>query len=116
MFHIFHFLLSDMVLETVTRFREYLMPSPVRQMVLFQCYSWAGDVPPTSIRSPRAPHTHKHTSAAVRKCVWHALARARVCMQDMTRAHVKIKFKEKMVYAFQVYCSYAFLCNQYIRI
>ena len=37
-----------------------------------------------------------------------ALARARVCMQGMTHAHVKMKCNEKNG-TFDVYCSYAFL-------
>ena len=48
-------------------------------------------------------------------CARVALARARVCMQDVTRARVKMKCKEKNG-TFHVYCSYAFVCNQRIRI
>ena len=44
-----------------------------------------------------------------------ALARARVCMQGMTRAHVKMKCKENNG-IFHVYCSYAFVANQCISI
>ena len=44
-----------------------------------------------------------------------ALARARVCMQGMTRAHAKMKCNEKND-IFHVYCSYAFVCNECISI
>ena len=44
-----------------------------------------------------------------------AFARARVCMQGMTRAHVKIKCNEKNG-TFHVHCSDAFVCNQCISI
>ena len=53
-----------------------------------------------------------------RMCVVHArvaLARARVCMQGMTRAHAKMKCNERNG-TFHVYCSYAFVCNECISI
>ena len=43
------------------------------------------------------------------------LALARLCMQGMTRAHVKMKCNEKNG-TFDVYCSYAFVCIQCIGI
>ena len=46
--------------------------------------------------------------------VWHmcvALARAHVCMQSMTRAHIEMKCTEKNG-TFHDYCFYAFVCNQ----
>ena len=62
-------------------------------------------------------------------CLWHtrlsvgrarvALACAHVCVQDMTRAHLKMKCKQKhgTFHAYYppavVCCSYVFECNQY---
>ena len=52
-----------------------------------------------------------------RACV--ALACAHVCVQDMTRAHLKMKCKQKhgTFHAYYppavVCCSYVFECNQY---
>ena len=40
-----------------------------------------------------------------------ALARAHVCMQSMTRAHIEMKCKEENG-TFHGYCSYVFVCNQ----
>ena len=35
MFHIFHFLQSDIVFGEQIPFREYLIPSPVRKVIVF---------------------------------------------------------------------------------
>ena len=76
----------------------------ITHMCLCHIHTFSMRVPKTNQPERCCDKTHV---ALVHTCVY---------MQDMIRAHAKMKCKEKNGIFQFVYCSYAFVCNQCIHI